>query len=77
MRRNIFNKKVEIALKPIDEKKMKEQMMKDKIEEFKDYRQEIKIKKDKRPDVQKSILDDMSENPKRKIILEYLKQFII
>lgn len=68
------------SLKPPQEKinpeKEKMEMIKNKLSDLEQIRNETKNKKDKRPDVQKELINDLGELPKRKIIIQYLKQFI-
>lgn len=60
-----------------DLEREKQEQIKSKIDEFETIRGEKKQKKDKREPIQKELLEEIKNNPKRKIILEYLKKFII
>jgi len=60
-----------------DLEREKQEQIKSKIDEFETIREEKKQKKDKREPIQKELLEEIKDNPKRKIILDYLKKFII
>jgi hypothetical protein len=61
----------------ISPEKEKAEQIKNKLTDLEQIRKEAKEKKDKRPQEQKQLLDDLGELPKRKLIIQYLKQFIV
>lgn len=81
MEQIINNQKLSIFKKNEPTKKdlerEKQEQIKNKINEFENLREEKKQKKDKREPIQKELLEEIKDNPKRKIILDYLKKFII
>jgi hypothetical protein len=61
----------------INPEKEKAEQIKSKLTDLEQIRKEAKEKKDKRPQEQKQLLEDLGELPKRKFIIQYLKQFIV
>lgn len=61
----------------INPEKEKAEAIKNKLSDLENIRKEAKEKKDKRPTEQKQLLDELGELPKRKLIIQYLKQFVV
>jgi hypothetical protein len=57
--------------------KEKAEAIKNKLTDLEQIRKEAKEKKDKRPETQKQLIDELGELPKRKLIIQYLKQFVV
>jgi hypothetical protein len=61
----------------INPEKEKAEQIKNKLSDLESIRKEAKEKKDKRPETQKQLIDELGELPKRKLIIQYLKQFVV